>query len=184
METAVIIGMANTDTKKANDAADAAKGKAIASLLIKEIEAQAGKLKKFLVNLMELSQAGRTAFRTSVKEHMTALRAAQPDKESHPAEHEMYGKMLNSVGVRLSEAVSFSKAVDKGYMPDLESANYHALIVEARMVNASDVSAGPAEKRGRKAKDTLEKLQSYLLKIPADERAAARDLVTKLFADY
>lgn len=141
-----------------------ARGQAIANLLIQSVQEQAGKLKRFLVDIAELDQAGRSGFRVAVGKHLKDIRRHVEAAKGTP-EHAAYAASARSAGVRLSEAVTFSKAVDTGWVPSFEGVPYHSMIGSARIMLASESAVGPTQKRGRKATSAVDKAIAYIAKL-------------------
>lgn len=156
--------------------AEMAQGQAIAELLIRNVQEQGQKLRRFLMDLVGLSQAGRQGFRVAVTDHLKAIRRHVNAVKGTP-EHAAYAAASRSAGVRLSEAVTFSKAIDAGFSPEFEGMPYHSMIGAARTVLASESAVGPTVKRGRKATPNIDKLLAYAVKngISADEVAAVAE---------
>lgn len=164
--------------QQAHDRADIAKGQAVAELLIKGVQEQAGKLRRFLMDLVDLSQAGRSGFRVAVNQHLKEIRKHVNAVKGTP-EHAAYAAAGRSAGTRLSEAITFSKAVDAGFSPEWERMPYHAMIGAARIVLASESAVGPTQRRGRKAIPNVDKLVAFAIKLgcsPDDLKAAADKL--------
>lgn len=170
--------MATVSVTKAVASGSQAKGEAIASQMISEIKAQAGVLKRFLVEILHLDHAGRKAFRVAVQHHLKAMRAHVLTKENTP-EHDTYAAAARSAGVRMSEAVTFSKACDSGYSPEnMDDGSYHYQVAQARVFLASQgttegqvdedgnviTAVGPTRRRGRKATPFIDKVKALVLK--------------------
>lgn len=158
----------NPDTQKANQKADAAKGEAVAVTFIKFAQDTAVKGKRFLMDIDELGQAGRTAFRTAISAHLKVMREELKQNEDTEA-YELLKRAFNSTQARFSEAVTFSKACDVGFEFNFED-GYHDLIGTARVALQSESANGPTVKtgkRGRKAKPLLDKVKAFLLSLNA-----------------
>lgn len=161
-----IIGIVENKAKQNKSAADlamAARGGAIAHLFVAHVRDAATSLKRFLVDIQGLTHEGRIGFRTSLGEELKAMR--KNTKASEGTVNEAAWKSSSrSYGVRISEAITFSRAVDAGYSPEMANMNYHALIGEARVFLDAESTTGPTVKRGRKATPTLDKVRAYLEK--------------------
>ena len=152
-----------------------AKGEAIASQLIAEVKAQGGILKRYLINIRDLDQVGRRAFRVAVSAFLKKMRATVTTMEGTP-EHATYAATARSAGVRMSEAVTFSKACDAGYNPDMEEGTYHWHVSEARKFLAAEAAGqtdvdgntvtpiGPTRKRGRQPTPFIDKVKNLVTK--------------------
>lgn len=150
----------NPDSKHAADKANEAKGQALAEVLFRCVREQASSLKRFLHNIADLDQAGRRGFRVAVQQHLKDIRAHVHDKEGTD-EHAAYAATARSAGVRMSEAVTFSKAIDAGYNASIADNPYHSLVSGARLFLQGQAS-GPTVKRGRPAKSLADKIKAYL----------------------
>lgn len=157
------------DSKAAADSALVGKGEALADVFIARIKDQSGALKSFLKDLAELDQQGRKGFRVAITKHKKQVRAYVESKKGTD-EYEMYSRTASSAMVRLSEAVTFSKAVDMGMSVTdelLRQQTYHSLIAMARLYKSAKASdgvdvSGPTK---RKQVSVLERAKAYLLKI-------------------
>ena len=181
-----IIGIKEDKTKQSKSAADlamAARGGAIAHLFVAHVRDRAAGLKRFLVDIQGLTHEGRMGFRTSLGEELKAMRKNTKSAEGTVNEA-AWKSAARSYGVRISEAVTFSRAVDAGYSPEMEGMNYHALIGEARVFLDAESTTGPTVKRGRKATPTLDKVKAYLekAKLSAAECEAVAEFVATLAA--
>ena len=149
-------------------------GSALADLFMRYVEQQASTLKTILKDLTTLAPAGREEFRARVD-------AIRKERNKFVLDHKgtdqytRLKKVNQSASVRLSEAVSFSKAIDLAYTPDWDQ-SYHTIVTDARML----LDAG-ASKRGRKAKTDLEKALEFLAKLKLDKDEEA--MVIKFIAD-
>lgn len=141
-----------------------ARGEAIAEKLMAHIRDQSTSLKRYLSDIIDLDQTGRKAFRVAVGHHLKEIQRHVKDKAG-TAEHDLWKSTARSAGVRLSEAVTFSKAVDAGYAPVLADMPYHAMVTASRMFLRSESAAGPTQRRGRKATPVLDKIKQYILKL-------------------
>lgn len=146
------------------DLQDIARGQAVAALLVKSVQEQGEKLKRFLMDIVNLSQAGRSGFRVAVSKHLRDIRKHVDATKGTP-EHAAYAAASRSAGVRLSEAVTFSKAVDAGFSPDFNGIPYHSMIGAARTMLDSESAVGPTQKRGRKAASPVDKAVAYIAKL-------------------
>jgi len=141
-------------------------GTALADLFMRYVEQQSTTLKTVLKDLVTLAPAGRDEFRKRVD-------AIRKERNKYVLDHkgttqyDRLKKVNQSASVRLSEAVSFSKAIDLGYAPDWDQ-SYHTIVTDARML----LDAGAA-KRGRKAKTDLEKALEFLAKLKLDGKEEA-----------
>lgn len=181
-----IIGIVENKTKQSKSAADlamAARGGAIAHLFVSHIRDAATSMKRFLVDIQGLTHEGRIGFRTSLGEELKAMRKNLKSAEGTVNEAS-WKSSSRSYGVRISEAVTFSRDVDAGYSPEMEGMNYHALIGEARVFLDAESTTGPTVKRGRKATPTLDKVKAYLekAKLSAAECEAVAEFVATLAA--
>lgn len=146
--------------KKAAASGMRARGEAVADNLMHECNSQGNKLKMFLIDIADLDQVGRTAFRTRIRDALYHVRAGRETFKGTEQEAP-FAATSRSAGVRVSEAVTFSKAIDLGFTPDFEGMTYAALIGEARVFKKGN-AVGPTEKRGRKAATLAEKFQKFL----------------------
>lgn len=144
-------------------------GAALADLFMRYVEQQSTTLKTVLRDLTTLAPAGREEFRRRVDSIRKERNKFVLDHKGMP-EHDRLKKVNQSASVRLSEAVSFSKAIDLQYMPDWEQ-SYHVIVTDARMVLEANASGA---KRGRKAKTEIEKAKEFLAKLAltGEEEAA------------
>jgi len=155
----------NPDTAKANQKADAAKGEAVAATFIKFANDTATKGKRFLLDIEELGQAGRTAFRAAISAHLKTMREELKQNEGTDA-YILLKRAFGSTQARFSEAVTFSKACDTGFEFNFDD-GYHEIIGTARVALQSESAAGPTQRRGRKAKPMLDKVKAFLLGLNA-----------------
>lgn len=149
------------DTESANAKANYGAGQACADLFIAECKGQAGRLKNFLVNIAQGDQQWRKGFRVALSLHLRQIREHVKSKEGTP-EGDMWKTTARSAGVRISEAVTFSKAIDAGLTwSAVEAFPYHACIGAARDYLTGQ-AAGPTQRRGRKPAAFLDKLKKFL----------------------
>lgn len=162
----VVIGKASQD----------AQGQALANVFMKEVQNQGNRLMRFMKELCDLNQEGRRAFRVQLQNVLKEQRAYVKAHEED-AKHEFLKRTLASSTVRTSEAVKMSEAFDAGFHPQFEKDSqgndvvlhdgeylkYHALIAAGRLFLETNAS-GPTQKRGRKAKDNLTKVEEYIVK--------------------
>lgn len=162
----VVIGKASQD----------AQGQALANVFLKEVQNQGNALMRFMKELCDLNQEGRRAFRVQLQDMLKEQRKYVKEHEDTP-KHEFLKRTLNSATVRTSEAVKMSEAYDAGFHPtwqkdsqgrdivlhDGEYLKYFALVAAARLFLETTAS-GPTQKRGRKAKDNLTKVEEYIIK--------------------
>lgn len=155
-----------------------AQGDALADAFIETVKSHGNALMRFMKDLFDLSLDGRKAFRVKIEHILKEQRAYVKSQDGTP-EHEQLAKTFASFQVRMSEAVTVSKAYDAGYNPLWETdstgkwtANsngkyhgYHSLVGEARVFLSSGASGGPTMKRGRKATPALEKAVNYITKL-------------------
>lgn len=165
-----------------------AQGEALATKFNEHCRDEGSKLMRYMKDLFELSLQGRKAFRVNVEHILKQWRAEVKSHEGKDT-HELYQRMARSAGVRLSEAVTISKAFDAGFNPEFdlssagailvkvngEYAGYHSLVGFARQFRDSQAANGPTAKRGRKAKDDLTKALEYLAKLELDD--VSRDAI-------
>lgn len=133
-------------------------GAALADLFMKYVEQSASSLKQCLKDLVQLSNDGREEFRKQIDSIRKERNKFVKDSKGTD-QHDRLKKINQSATVRLSEAVSFSKALDMGFVPDFDQ-SYHTIVSDARMMLDSG-----AAKRGRKAKTDLEKAMEFLAKL-------------------
>lgn len=167
--------MATVSVTKSVASGSEAKGSALATTMIAEIKAQCGVLKRFLVNIRDLDHAGRKAFRVTVSAYLKKMRATVTTMEDTP-QHATYAATARSAGVRMSEAVTFSKACDVGYNPDMAEGSYHWHVSEARKFLAAEAAGqtdvdgntvtpiGPTRRRGRQATPFIDKVKNLVTK--------------------
>lgn len=171
-QATVPVGKPTINVIEANKLGMEARGAAIADLFIKEVKDQAGVLKRYLSDIVALDQFGRKAFRTTISHHLKDMRAYVKAREGK-ADHDQFKKSLASAQVRLSEAMTFSKAVDAGYLPNVLKESYHSIIAASRVFLASEAATGPTQRRGRKATPIVEKVRNYLFKLELDKKQLA-----------
>lgn len=162
--TGVPIGKPNPSTEAANKKAGAAKGAALAERVIKIINEQAVSLTRVLKNICELTQEGRTEFRSFLKADLNWKKEQLSYLEEGTGDYEIFRRAVASANTRVSELIQFSIAVDRGFAFD-EDKNFHSSISEARMFNegsADNGNTGPTRRRGRPATPTLDKLKKWL----------------------
>lgn len=177
------VGKATQDSKHAADKANMAKGEALAEMLFRCVKEQGSTLKRFLVNIAELDQQGRRGFRVAVQRHLKDIRAYVNAREGQD-DHAAWAATARSAGVRMSEAVTFSKAIDAGYSPGMEHP-YHSLIGGARTFLQGQ-SSGPTVKKGRPAKPLADKIKAYLAREckTAEDYAVALEAVEAVAAEH
>ena len=146
-------------TEAARESGEKAQGSALAGLFLRYVQEEANKLKTCLRDLSKLGIDGRAEFRKSIegirREHAKEVKAWKGDV------HEpLFKGISKSANVRLSEAVTFSKALDLGFDADWDQ-SYHVIVTQARML----VNSGASKTRGRKAKSDLEKAKEFLAKL-------------------
>ncbi|HET8686562.1 MAG TPA: hypothetical protein VFM18_07845 [Methanosarcina sp.] len=159
-----------------------AQGEALANVFIDTVQNQGNSLMRFVKDLFDLSLDGRKAFRVKI-EHMLKEQRAYVREQDGTPQHEQLKKALASASVRLSEAVTISKAFDAGFNPVWEQDstgkwlcrhadqyhNYHSVVSLARLFLDTSASNGPTVKRGRKATPLLEKAVNYISKLGLTE---------------
>ena len=164
-----------------------AQGDALADAFVETVKSHGNALMRFMKDLFDLSLDGRKAFRVKIEHILKEQRAYVASFKDKP-EHEHLSKTFASFQVRMSEAVTVSKAYDAGYNPVWEtdstgkwaaSSNgkwhgYHSLIGEARVFLSSGASGGPTMKRGRKATPALEKAVNYIAKLGLTDEELAK----------
>ena len=122
--------------------------------------------------MQKLAPAGREEFRKSIEKIRKERSKLVREYKGTPEEH-LYKGISQSANVRLSEAISFSKALDVGFDPDWTQ-SYHCLCTQARLL----INSGAT--RGRKAKTDLEKAKEFLAKLALteDDRTALLEFVS------
>lgn len=165
-----IIGIKEDKGAQNKGAADLAMvgiGTAVATAMLGALKEQAVSLKVYLTRIRELSQPGRTGFRVEV-ERLRKLARTEIKKLKGGEHYAGWLRTQKSAFARFSEAVTFSKAVDVGYSPDM-SESYHVICGKAGAFLASRSEAsGPAVRRGRKATPIEDKIAVYLAKAKKD----------------
>ncbi len=168
-------------SKKTADTLDngsVAQGEALADTFIKAIQDQGNSLLRFVKDLFDLSLDGRKSFRVKIEHVLREQRAFVAEQKDTP-EHAVLEKTLRSFSVRMSEAVTISKAFDAGFNPvweqdstgkwtashDSKYHGYHSVVALARTFLDTAASNGPTAKRGRKATPALEKAVNYIAKL-------------------
>jgi len=179
-----IVEKKEVQNKSAADKAQASMGEALAELFVKFVQGQATSLKLYLNDIVKLSHEGRIGFRVSLNAHVKAINAHVKAKKGMP-EHDTFKRAKNSACVRISEAITFSKAIDAGMSYDPNTSDsYHAHIGTARVFLEASSTTGPTVKRGRKATPTLDKVRAYLAKagLDADDFEKVKDICDELAA--
>lgn len=184
------VSAASIDTAAANKKADGAKGKAVAHNLIKELLKQEVSLVRYLRNIAELGQEGRTQFRTALKDNIGELKAllalggakGPDDKESY--EYKMIRQAHATATVRMSEIKVFSEACDIGFT-FADGETYPCIISAARMFkqgiaapgeNGAVDGVGPTRRRGRPATPFADKFKKFLAdNVTEENHAEARE---------
>jgi hypothetical protein len=147
-----------------------AQGEAVAVLVIRSVKDSLTTGLMMLKEIQQLTQEGRQKFRAKLEEHLASIReqvraSGKTAKEAKDEETAKAHAMLKGAAavwrVRISEYLTFAKAVDHGYglEPKL---GYAKVMTGARMLLASGVTSGPTKKRGRQRIDVREKVLKYL----------------------
>lgn len=170
--------------KQAGTDGDAARGHAVATRFLAHVKDQAVSLLRYLLDIHGMTQAGRTEFRKEVNRVLKEMRSQVEETKGH-AEHDVWKSTCRSAGVRISEAVTFSKAVDAGFSIHIKDnqifdaegrkLGYHFAVKQAGAFLHAEASNGPTARRGRKAKPVADKLLHYVsetLRISAAEAIA------------
>lgn len=126
----------------ANKRAREGAGAALADLLCTETMKQAASMKNFVLSLTQLDSDGRKGFSDYLSSVLKERRALVKENGT-----KLYKAINASASVRLSEFNTLSKAMDKGYVPDMEQ-GYHVIVSAAREHLRA---MGEGDKRGRKA---------------------------------
>lgn len=161
------------DTKAANKSGNVARGEALASVVFKDIKDNFGKMRGYLADIKGLDTDARKAFRISFQSLLNQARKAVKTWEKTP-EHDFHKRTLRTLSVRVSEMVTFSKAIDGLWVPDM-SQGYGQLIAGAVLFNRSNISSGK-ETAGRKAKPVLDKVKAFLDKLEQTGVLTKKDL--------
>jgi hypothetical protein len=171
-------GTSTVDTGKAQASGNKANGDALATQFIKHVQDQARGMKRYLQNISELSQEGRSSFRSALIKHRAEMSAYVKASDND----DVYRGAYNSAKARISEAIAFSSSIDDGFSPDW-SQDYHTLISQGRWYrrgqasNGIDVAGPTTLTRGRKADPFLVKLQKFIERAkPTDEELKAAAL--------
>ena len=170
--------MQTIEVKAAQDSGMQARGSAIAVSLFNLVKAQAGDMLRYLKDITDLNQAGRTEFRKVLEQKRREMRSTAKEFAGSPFE-DVTKRTGASAFVRISEALSFSKAVDAGFVPDFDT-GYHWNIAEGRAFLESQSATGPTMKRGRKAQTKVQKACAFLDKLgltDAEQKAIANALL-------
>lgn len=146
---------------------DAAAGSALATLVIRKIGEQATSMRLYLKNICDLSQKGREAFRVALQENIRNQKAFLSAMDPDSLEYHTLKKAINSATVRLSEFVTFSRAVDMGFAIDAEETYYSAIAGAREFKNAQAADGidakGPTRRRGRPAAALTDKFKKFLV---------------------
>jgi hypothetical protein len=154
------VGKPAADTEKANAKANEGLGEVLAIRFMDCVKEQSGTLRRFLSNIADGDAHYRKGFRVTLVRRLKDMRAYVKAVKGTPDEA-IYSASLRSAGVRVSEAVTFSKAVDAGFSPDMNQ-NYHALIAQSRVYLTKGEGVGPTRRKGRPATPFLDKLKKFL----------------------
>lgn len=170
--------------KQSGTNGDAARGQAVAVRFMAHVKEQAVSLLRYLVDIHGMTQEGRKEFRVHINKALKEMREQVKELEGH-AEHDVWKATLRSAGVRVSEAVTFSKAVDAGvpfhvkdnqiFDAEGRKLGYHFAVKMAGHFLHAEAATGPSVRRGRKAKPVADKLLHYVsetLRITAAEAIA------------
>jgi hypothetical protein len=145
-------GNSAIDNPLANKKARIGAGAALGHMLVETLAGESRKLHMYVRNLVELDADGREGFRAFLKDTLKQMRDyAKSQGEAHQ-------KMVRSATVRFSEFTTLSKAIDKGFKPDLENGTYHSIVVEARDFIGRD-------NRGKAKTSALIKTITFLKKV-------------------
>lgn len=164
MSAVLSVQSGHADPKSAADSGMEARGSALARTFLAEVRHQSGILARYLAEIAALDQTGRRQFRVDITAHLNQMREHVKANPDNP----VFQKAFNSAQVRISEARTFSKAIDAGMEFDA-SQPYHALIAAARLTLESSSATGPTQRRGRPAKPLLDKFKAWLEKNASPE---------------
>lgn len=169
------------NSEAAHKKGDVAAGQALATLVIRKIGEQATGMRLYLKNISELSQKGREAFRVALKENIANQKAYLEGLSEESYEYQTLKAAINSATVRLSEFVTFSKAVDMGFAIDAEETYYSAIAGARQFKNAQASDGidnkGPTRRRGRPATPFTDKFKKFLAdNVSAENHEEAREL--------
>lgn len=162
-----IIGNANAgriNQHAANQLAMAARGESCARLFLAECKGQGDSLKRFLGDVVEMDQEGRKAFRVTLNAQLKSYRKEVNEGKDTPEKPYLQAS-ARSAGTRISEATTFSRAIDAGYSPDFDGFTYHQMIGMSRTFLQSESATGPTQRRGRPATPILDKVKAFLNKL-------------------
>ena len=179
------VSKSSINVEAANKKADGAKGKAVAEVLIKELYKQEIKLVRFLRNIADLGQEGRTQFRVTMKERAQELKNLLDGHDENSYEYKLIKQAHATNTVRMSEIKKFSEACDIGFTFD-DSETYPTIISAARLWKqgvAADGErgaidgVGPTRRRGRPATPFADKFKKFLVdNINSENHKEASDL--------
>lgn len=180
------VSKSSPNSEAAHKKADAARGSAVAEMLVKELLRQEIKLVKFLRNIADLGQQGRTGFRETLKKKQGDLKALLDFYQEDSFEYKATKAAHASATTRMSEIKVFSEAVDMGFeFSDDET--YPMIIAAARLFKKGEAmdensfgingGKGPTRRRGRPATPFADKFKKFLAdNVTEENHTEARDL--------
>jgi hypothetical protein len=153
----------------------AAKGKALADMVIAEARHQGTIWHRFYKDLIGLEAEGRKAFRSEINKHTRAMTEHVKANSDDPKNtNPVWAGARRSAITRLSELTTISNALDTGVEME-ESWPFHFAVAHAREVLRSQ---GVGSKKGRPAKPWLDKLKDFISKnVPPEEMDKAEELI-------
>lgn len=155
----------------ANEKARKGAGAALADLLVTETQKQAIGMKHFVVSLIALDSDGRKGF----QEYLTDILKQRREYAKGVLNPVVKGT-AESAAVRLSEFNTLAKAVNKGFVPDMEE-GYHVIVAGARHFLRT---IGEGDKRGAKKTHAIVKLLKTLEKMEGVD-AADTEAITQVY---
>lgn len=114
------------DNPLANKKARVGAGAALGAIVVETLAGESRKLHMCIRSLADLDADGREGFRAYMSGTLKEMRAYAKEKG------EAHQKMVRSATVRFSEFATLSKALDKGFKPDIDGGTYHSIVVAAR----------------------------------------------------
>lgn len=137
------------DTAKANAAQEVNRGSALAALVWKTLNEQAGKQKRLLRDIMALQLEGHIQFRKEIRATLEEARLAVATKVSKK-EQGAYQRTLANMKVPVSEMSKFSEACSAGFrIPEAKlvdgKTTYAWCITQARLFIASKAMASAVQ---------------------------------------
>lgn len=157
--------------QKALDAAAKAIGDQVASEFLEAVREQGQTLRRHLQAIFQLSPVGRAGFRAHIAKLLNEQRAFVKDAGDTPKGKHL-AQCLRSGTVRVSEAVTFSKACDGGFIPNMVQ-SYHAIITDAREWQRAHAAGNT---QGRAKKTPLDRIKDALVRMLRDGEMDATDL--------